>query len=92
MGILESLSYGIPCCLTSGTSLDEKNEKYSAGFFSETTEMGVREMIRQAIDCTNYEELCNGALKIVDENYSWEIVSAKMLKQYELIVLNCSSK
>ena len=49
MGILEAMSYGIPCLITKGTSLTGVLEKYNAGYACETTADDIANAIEKAV-------------------------------------------
>ena len=50
MGILEAMSYGVPCIITQGTSLGKIVEEYDAGWVAETTADSIAESIETAIN------------------------------------------
>lgn len=86
MGILEAMSYGLPCIATDGTCLsDTINNK--AGWGCETTAEAVAEVIEDVFQ--NHKRLCDmsrEATRIVQEQYSWERVSQNAIDNYKLIV------
>ena len=49
MGILEAMSYGIPCLITKGTCLKELADKYNAGWTCETTVGDIANAIEKAV-------------------------------------------
>ncbi len=84
MGILEALSYGLPCLVTRGTSLGELIEKYDAGWVCETNADSIAESI---IRCINEKELFNvkgqNARKLIEENFTWNKVTRETINIYQ---------
>jgi len=87
MGILEAMSYGVPCVITKGTSLGEITRRYDAGWVAETTIDSVIKTIRKAIeekDSLNQKSV--NARRLISENFSWGIVSSSIIDKYRKIV------
>ena len=83
MGILEALSYGLPCIVTEGTTLKDLVGKNGAGYGCETCAESVAEMIKRAIlEREKLPEMSASALKLAKETFSWEIISAKTIEHY----------
>lgn len=87
MGILEALSYGVPCIITKGTTLTEIVSLYDAGWSATTNAESVALQIKKAISEkeTWVEKSCN-ARKLISENFIWEEVSNRLLEQYSKII------
>lgn len=86
MGILEALSYSIPCCLTVGTNLTDLIIKYNAGFASRFDVSSICKMITSAVDCSNYYDLLKGANRLVNNEFAWDSVALKMIEKYKKII------
>lgn len=83
MGILEALSYGLPCLITEGTTLGDCLRKYDAGWVAKTS----AESVYQAIVCAIEErrELAkksSSAVNLIKENFEWEKVAKDCLNSY----------
>ena len=89
MGILEALSYGLPCVLTTGTTLTDIVERYSAGWCAETSAEGVFECLKKAIDeKTTLSEKSIMARKLVEENFAWDKVAKETISIYRKYAIN----
>lgn len=87
VGLLEALSFGMPCIATKGTNLGELIEEYDAGWKSENNFEDLAAVIKKAIlDKDKLKEKSHNAIKLVEENFSWDEISKKLSKTYfELI-------
>ena len=87
MGILEALSYGIPCIITEGTSLGGIVRKYDAGWVADTSAESIANAIELAIiEKERLIEKSNNAKRLVEENFSWDIITSKTIEQYQCII------
>ena len=86
LGILEALSYGIPCLVTKGTTLGEVIEEYSAGWLAENSIKSVSEKIKEAVGSRRLEQYSNYAAKLAEDKFSWETIMADTVKEYQKIV------
>jgi glycosyltransferase involved in cell wall biosynthesis len=83
LGILEALSYGLPCLVTRGTTLGEKIEEGKCGVMAETNTESVAAKLIQMIDSKDsYNEMSVNAVKFVDSNFSWSAVAKDTVRQY----------
>ena len=87
MGILESMSYGIPCLITKGTSLTAVLEKYDAGYSCETTVEGIASAIEKAV-AQKYllKEKSNNAITLVKESFLWDNVAKEAIENYKKLI------
>lgn len=84
MGILEAMSYGVPCIITDGTSLGEITTKYNAGWVSQTSVASITDTIKKAIgDVEKWSEKSVNARKLVVDNFSWDTIATSVLNQYK---------
>ena len=87
MGILEALSYGVPCIITQGTSLGNIVSRYDAGWVAETTVDSIANAIIKAInDKNNIKEKSFNARQLVLDNFSWDIIASQTISKYQRIV------
>lgn len=83
ISILEALTYGLPCLVTRGTSLDGMISSYGAGWAAETDAKAIAAALRQAVaDRNKLNEKSHGALTCA-EQFRWEKVAEDAVKQYE---------
>lgn len=83
MGILEALSYGIPCIVTEGTTLGDILEQNNAGWMAKTNNQDIANAIIQAIkDKECWPSMSNNAKLLVYKQFRWEIVSKDVVQKY----------
>ena len=88
MGILEAMSYGLPCIVTTGTTLGEKVEEYAAGWVAKIDTQSIADCIKKAIK--EKDELNNkskNAIKLMTEEFSWENITISVLEQYKRLLI-----
>ena len=84
MGILEAMSYGIPCVITDGTSLGEITRQYDAGLVAETTVESIAETLKTAIDESHLLSTKSAnARRMIEENFAWEVIAKNTIAQYK---------
>ena len=87
LGVLESLSYGIPCLVTRGTNLGTDIEEYNAGWMAETNADSVAETILRSLrEQDRFSEYGANALSLVQDRYSWDVIMKKTIAIYEEII------
>ena len=87
LGILEALSYGVPCLVTRGTTLGPNVKDYYAGWMAETDSKSVADTILKALDDReNYEVISENALKMVSQEFSWSVIMKHTLEEYEKLI------
>lgn len=87
MGILEALSYGVPCIITVGTNLSKIVEQYNAGWVCKTNAEDIASVLKKAIEERNQLSLKSKcAKKLIHENFAWEVVSRDAIERYREIV------
>ena len=83
MGILEALSYGIPCLVTVGTTMGDFVEKHNAGWSAETNAQSVFEKIVEVInDKSTLSKKSEGAITLINNNFAWEKVAEDNIRAY----------
>ncbi len=83
LGILEAMSYGVPCLITRGTTQGELVEEYDAGWVAENNAESIAEKLQQAIEeRALLKRKSIAAKKCVEENYDWAVIAKKTLKEY----------
>lgn len=83
MGILEALSYGIPCLVTEGTTLGSLIKEKDAGWSVETCaqsiSIGLKEVAEQKDDWQNKSA---HARKLIENQFSWEKIAQTTIEKY----------
>ena len=86
VGVLETLSYGVPCIVTLGTGLGHIIEKYQAGWVSPTNVLGIADSICKAIEEKEFwPQKASNAETLIRENYLWQKVAKEMVDAYREI-------
>ena len=86
MGILEALSFGLPCLLTKGTSMGVFFEQYDAGWICDTDSKSIAAAIEEAVSCKGkLQEKSKNAITLVQENFSLEKNAEKIVSLYRTI-------
>ena len=87
IGILEALSYGIPCLVTEGTNLGELINEYNAGWVAETNAKSIAEHIKEAvISREKYAVKSQNAVKLIENNFDWIVVTRETIKKYQKLI------
>ena len=87
MGILEALSYGLPCLVTEGTTLGTFVSQNKAGWSCETDASKIAEAMRAAIqEKGTWTQKSDRARHSVSEQFAWERVAEEMIFQYRKYV------
>ena len=76
MGILEALSYGVPCLITKGATLGEYISDYDAGWVSDTNAKSLSKTIIEAVqNRDSWLKKGKNAVALINENFEWDKVS-----------------
>ena len=83
MGILEALSYGLPCLVTEGTTLANIIEKYDAGWAASTDTESIAIKIRDVINGRErFLIKSRSAAELIARNFEWAVVANKTVQLY----------
>lgn len=86
-GIIEALSYGLPCLITEGTTLGGIVKRYDAGWVAKTEINDIADKIKTAVlEKEKYKEKSLSAIKLVNENFIWNKVIKEELDSYQKII------
>lgn len=89
MGMLEALSYSLPCFATRGTNLMDAIQNANAGWVAETTIDGIISSMRIMLEDLKYaeriKEKSTNAKKLAD-NYSWDYLAEKLHEELDAIL------
>ena len=87
MGILEALSYGVPCLITEGTTLADFVKGNDAGWACATNAEDISKAIQLAISRKNeLTSKSNNARNAVCDNFSWDIISSATVATYQNMI------
>ena len=86
MGILESLSYGVPCLVTRGTSMGDFIEDNNAGWVAETNAESVKQAIMRAVkEKHTLPEKSKNAVQVIRDHFDWDNIARDTIDRYEQI-------
>jgi len=86
LGVLEALSYGVPCLVSKGTGLSEQINSYNAGW-GETDESSIADLLKKAVDeIQKLEEKSTNAIRLIKDRFSEEENTKKLIKIYKKII------
>lgn len=84
LGVLEAMSYGIPCIVTEGTTLSKVIKEYNAGWDAGQTVDTIKEAVMLCLEQRNkWFEMGKNGRNLVKAEYSWETIMANAIIQYE---------
>ena len=88
MGVLEALSYGIPCLVTDGTTLSSYVVKYNSGWAAMNNVNAISSSLEQAIlsEDKELEEKSRGAVELVLKEFDWDSIATKSVSEYSNFV------
>ncbi len=89
MGILEAMSYGLPCVVTTGTTLGDKVLEYDAGWVAKIEAQSIADCIKKAVcERNGLESKSKNAIKLIDENFLWENIAKTTIEYYKNIKID----
>lgn len=84
MGLIEALSYGIPCAVTDGTYMGEEIDNSNAGWVSNVSTESIAIMLEQICQSKNkFGEIGNNA-RSLSKKYDWDSIAEKTHREYIL--------
>lgn len=86
MGLIEALSYRLPCIVTTGTNMREAVEKYNAGWGCDTTVEGLANAFKKMLEERDlFAEKSDNAYHLAAQ-YDWSEIAKRSHGIYEKIV------
>lgn len=87
MGVLEAMSYGLPCIVTEGTTLRSIVEMYQAGWGGETSVESICSMLRKMIEEKEFlTEMSNNSINAIKKEFSWDSIAKSTVAKYEKLI------
>lgn len=91
MGLIEALSYGLPCLVTKGTNLSSEVDEYSAGWIAdnsvESVENALLNMVKEKMTLADKSKNSLALAK----NYSWHSIALQSHDMY-LDLISCKKR
>lgn len=86
MGLLEALSYGLPCLVTEGTNMKTEIEEFDAGWSSDNTVEGISKALRSIFaNKDKINEKIPNAIKL-SEKYQWDQIAKNTHFKYKELI------
>lgn len=85
MGLIEALSYGLPCLVTKGTNLAEEIEKNDAGWTAENNVESIKNAIRNLIFHRNFFKKGQNAACLA-KSFAWDYIAKESSSIYRKII------
>lgn len=82
MGMIEALSFGLPCVATTGTNLTFEIEKYNAGWIAENTADSVGLALIKMVEEYGDVKIKGCNARKLATTFSWETIAKKSHKEY----------
>lgn len=87
MGILEAMSYGLPCLVTEGTTLGKNIVNGGAGWCADTNSESITRTLLSCIVQKNlYDEMSIKAKILIEKLFTWENISRNTINKYKELV------
>lgn len=92
MGVLEALSYGLPCLLSEGTTFAQTVADCDAGWNAGKTESTIAATLRQAVHARqHFPEFSQNALAL-SRQYSWDAAAKTAVGAYQSCVTSSTKE
>lgn len=86
MGLIEALSYGLPCLITEGTNMRQEVTEYHAGWTCDFTFESIKNAIIEMVsNINNFSKIGYNASKLA-ENYEWSRLALKFHEEVEKLI------
>ena len=83
LGILEAMSYGIPCIVTQGTNLGTIVKDNDCGWVADNSAESIAEQLLSAITVKEtWREKGNNARKVIQERFDWNTIAKSTVNYY----------
>ena len=83
MGILEAMSYGLPCLVTRGTTLGETIARYDAGWSCDTDVDAIAAQLQKAVEEKDaYPAKSAAAVRCAGSEFGWETITRNAVEMY----------
>lgn len=85
MGLIEALSYGLPCIVTPGTNMAKEIDKHDAGWVAQEKVRDVVEQIKRSIHEKRLWKIKRSNAKSLAREFSWERLALKSHEYFEVV-------
>lgn len=81
MGMIEALSYGIPCLATSGTNMTNEIKQKNAGWVAQNDKNSIKNALQEIVKSNDFVEKGANAQEL-SKKYSWDSIAKKTHEEY----------
>jgi len=86
LGILEALSYGLPCLATEGTNLGNQIRQSNSGWEAKTNAEDIAKMMERAVlERDTWKDKSDNAIAYIKENFQWSKIAENTIDSYKEI-------
>ncbi len=84
LGVLEALSYGLPCLVTEGTNVGHFIKENKCGWASKDNASSIQECLLQVInDKVYFETFSTNAIRFARSEFSWPLIAERTIEKYK---------
>lgn len=86
MGVIEALSYGVPCLVTKGTNMADDIKEFDAGWTCDTSKEELIEAIKQVLSQKEELSKLGKNARELSNKYSWKKIAEESHSEFEKIL------
>ena len=86
MGLIEALSYGVPCAVTRGTYMGDEIEEAKAGWVSDISEESISSMLINVCNQKASFDIMGKNARILSLRFDWKAIAQKTHEEYQRII------
>jgi glycosyltransferase involved in cell wall biosynthesis len=87
MGIIEAMSYGLPCIVTEGTSVSDIVSNNDAGWACKTNSSDIASVLKQAINERDSMQVkSKNARLTIKDNFTWDKIAYGTISEYKRLI------
>ena len=87
LGLLDALSYGLPCIVTQGTTLGDLVRQYDAGWVADNTPSSIADCLKKmSVEKKLWMNKSKNAIRLVEENFDWSVIAKQTIENYEAFI------
>lgn len=86
MGVIEALSYGVPCLVTKGTNMADDIKEFDAGWTCDTSKEELIEAIKQVLSQKEELSKLGKNARELSNKYSWGKIAEESHSEFEKIL------
>lgn len=87
LGVLEALSYAIPCMVTEGTTLGNEIQDNNCGWMADNNVNSIAQTFEKVVnDRKLFEKKGENGRQLINDRYSWEVITQDTLNKYNKLL------